>query len=175
MDRYLWLPIVIVAVAAAIAVCVSLMRNKGDEAEHHKKRYEFMRRDYIMTRVEGELFRRLEKIAGDRYYVFPQVHLSSLLDHKVKGQNWRAALSTIQRKSVDFTLVDKASLRTMYVVELDDISHDPPERQERDGFVAELLLNADMPLVRLRDIEHLSDEDIDRAFREAHSRQENRL
>lgn len=176
MDKYLWLFYVAMTIVVVVAVVrVFSRKNESDEVEYHKKRYEFMRRDDIMTRVEGELFRRLENIAGDRYYIFPQVHLSSLLDHKVNGQNWKGALSTIQRKSVDFVLVDKVSLKTMYAVELDDATHDRPDRQERDSFVAELLLNADMPLVRLRDIEHLSDEDIDRAFREAHARQENRL
>lgn len=172
MDKYSWLFLTVIIVVAAV-VARMFSKDKSDiDAEYHKEHYEFTRRDYIMTRVEGELFRRLENMVGDRYYIFPQVHLSSLLDHKVNGQNWKGALSTIQRKSVDFVLVDRVSLRTMYVVELDDTSHDQPDRQQRDGLVEKLLLEADTPLVRLRNLDTLSDEDIDRAFREAHERRE---
>lgn len=170
MEKYIGLYIA----AGIIVVILALVstRRKGAERIIERKEYEFTRRDYIMTRVEGELFRRLENMAGDRYYIFPQVHLSSLLDHKVNGQNWKGALSTIQRKSVDFALVDRVSLRTVYVVELDDTSHDQPDRQQRDGLVEKLLLGADIPLVRLRNIDTLTDEDIDRVFRDAHERRE---
>ena len=129
-----------------------------------RKEYEFTRRDYIMTPAEMSLFRRLEKIAGDRYYVFPQIHLSSLLDHTVKGQNWEHALSTIQRKSIDYALVDKVSLKTIYAVELDDSTHDRPDRKERDVKVEQYLLDAGIPLVRFRDIDQLSDDDIRQSF-----------
>lgn len=43
---------------------------------------------------------------------------------------------------------------------------------QRDGLVEKLLLEADIPLVRLRNIDTLTDEDIDRVFRDAHERRE---
>lgn len=172
MEYYSWVSwlIVIAAIVAVIAALVA--RRSSPERAREKHPYTYARRDYIMTAHEATLFRRLETIVRGRYYVFPQVHLSSLLDHRVKGQDWRAALSTIQRKSVDFVLVDMTSLKTAYVVELDDTTHDQSDRQQRDEMVAPLLLDADMPLVRLRDIDRLSDEDIENAFRDAHARNE---
>lgn len=170
MEKYIWLYIVI-----GIVVVVTLLKARGLVSNEGKKRreYNFVRRDYIMTPAEAKLFRRLETIAGDRYYAFPQVHLSSLLDHRVRnGQSWKGALSKIQRKSVDFVLVDKVGLKTMYAVELDDRTHDRPDRQERDDMVARCLLDADIPLVRLRKIDAMSDDDIESAFRSAHNRQE---
>ncbi len=100
-----------------------------------EQKYHYARRNYIMTAAERELFRRLEVICGSRYYIFPQIHLSSLLNHTVYRQDWRAALSAIQRKSVDFVLADKTTLETKYAVELDDSTHDTPERQIRDDKV----------------------------------------
>lgn len=112
--------------------------------------YIYSRKLYIMTRSEAFCFRKLEEASSQHYYVFPQVHLSSLLNHAVKGQNWKGALSKIQRKSVDFVLVDKSSLQTAFAIELDDTSHLKPDRQERDTFVNEVIRAAGIPLVRLR-------------------------
>lgn len=51
--------------------------------------YHYGRKDYIMTESEHNFFMILNRILQDKYHVFPQVHLSSLLDErKVKGQNY---------------------------------------------------------------------------------------
>lgn len=124
--------------------------------------YQYDRKKYIMTYSESELFRRLDTIFGMKYHVFPQVHLSSLLNHEVRnGQDWRAALSKIQRKSVDFVLVDKNTLVTACAIELDDRSHDIEwSRVNRDELVNEIFEDSGVPLVRFRFVKSLSDEDI---------------
>lgn len=88
--------------------------------------------------------------------------MSSLLKHDVNnGQDWRAALSKIQRKSVDFVLVDKETLETKYAIELDDRTHDSSiSRMERDELVNEILFNTGIPLARLRNISSLTDEEM---------------
>ena len=123
--------------------------------------YSYTRKNYIMTRAESDMFRRLERIAGAKYYVFPQIHLSSLLNHAINGQDWRAALAKIQRKSVDFVLVNRETMMTSYVIELDDKTHDTSAaRIVRDNLVDEIFLDAGVPLVRLRNVHEMSDEDI---------------
>jgi very-short-patch-repair endonuclease len=77
------------------------------------------------------------------------VHLSTLLDHSVKGQNWRVVLAHINRKSVDFILCDKAYISPKLAIELDDRSHERPDRQERDKEVERILKDAGLPLLRL--------------------------
>jgi len=126
--------------------------------------YIYTRKDYIMTSTEANFFKRLERIAGDRYYIFPQIHLSSLLNNRVGRQSWRGALSHIQRKSVDYALVDRQTMKTAYAIELDDASHSHPNRVERDEVVNEIFKLAKLPLVRFSNIETLSDTDIEDAF-----------
>lgn len=110
--------------------------------------YRYMPKAAIMTRAEGRFFERLTHVTGDRFFVMPQAHLSSFLDHKIKGQNWHAAFSTINGKSVDFLLVEKTTLRPAIAIELDDWSHSKEERVDRDYRVTELLTNAGIMLVR---------------------------
>src|SRR5260221_4120237 len=78
------------------------------DQERHEKRYQYKRKGFSLTRAEHECYDALISAVGKEFYIFPQVHLASLLDNKIVGQNWRAALAHINRKSVDFVLCDKA-------------------------------------------------------------------
>ena len=55
----------------------------------------------------------------------------------------------INRKHVDFVLCDPASLQPRCAIELDDASHQRPDRAERDAFVEAVFAGARLPLLRL--------------------------
>jgi len=129
--------------------------------------YQYTPKESLMTRAEGEFFWKLNNVAGDRYFVFPQVHLSALLDHHVKGQDWKYAFRHINGKSVDYVLCSKTTLQPMYAVELDDESHSRPDRVERDTEVERIFDEANVPLVRFRDYKELTEGEIANAFANA--------
>lgn len=173
MESFASLLILVLAVIIALILVAKMIKFAQPEQESQKAlpikpKYYYARRNFIMSQSEARLFRRLEVLCGDRYYIFPQVHLSSLLDHKAYKQDWRAALAAIQRKSVDFALVDKATLETRYAVELDDSTHDMPDRQLRDGKVEAYLSSVRIPLVRLRNVESMTDDEIGAEFEKVH-------
>jgi len=112
-------------------------------------KYRYTRKQFFLTRAEHECYDALVAAVGDKYHVFAQVHLPTILDNKVKGQDWRAALAHINRKSVDFVLCDKAYISPKLAIELDDKSHKRPDRQERDREVERILSEAGVPLLRL--------------------------
>ena len=125
--------------------------------------YNYTAKPSLMSPTEGEFFVKLEKAVSERYYVFPQVHLSALLDHKVKGQEWKYAFSHINGKSVDYILCDKETLRPSYAIELDDYTHDHEDRKTRDIEVERMFRVAGLPLVRFRD-KSITSEEIIRAL-----------
>ena len=45
--------------------------------------YSYAAKSFMMTRTESEFFLKLDHVVSERYHVFPQVHLSALLDRKV--------------------------------------------------------------------------------------------
>ncbi len=137
-------------------------------AKAEKRRYAYTPRNSLMTRREGEFFWKLQNVTQDRYFIFPQVHLSSLLDHRIKGQVWSHAFRHINGKSVDYVLCSKTTLQPVYAVELDDRSHDKADRIERDIEVEHIFQEANIPLVRFRDYRELSEEDIARTFSQTH-------
>jgi very-short-patch-repair endonuclease len=117
-----------------------------------RKRPEYLygKKDCIMTQPEKVCFEALQSTVGDKFYIFPQIHLASILDHKVRGQNWRGAFRHIDEKSVDFVLCDKVKLSPVLSIELDDRSHERLDRQDRDREVERILAEAKLPLLRLK-------------------------
>lgn len=113
-----------------------------------------------MTVHERIFFDRLTGLIGHGFYIFPQIHLSSLLLNKTKGKYYRAAFQRINHLSVDFALVSKKDFTTYCVIELDDSSHDTAERRKRYAKVEHMLKTSGVHLVRFRDIRKLNDDDI---------------
>ena len=113
-------------------------------------KYEYRKRKSIMSVPEREFFYLLYRAVGDKYRIFAQVHLPTLVDHKIPGQDWRGAFRHIDEKSVDFVLCDKSYIAPLLAMELDDSSHEREDRQERDSIVENILSHAGLPLLRIR-------------------------
>ena len=114
-----------------------------------KTQYNYKRKEFIITRAEHECFDALMTAIGNDYFVFPQIHLSSILDHKIAGQYWKASFGHINQKSVDFILCDKKYLSPKLAIELDDISHKAVKRIWRDTEVERIFKDVELPLLRL--------------------------
>jgi len=139
---------------------------KGKDSLTSKK-YNYSKKDFIMTRAEHECFDALVKAVGEKYHVFPQVHLPSIVNNKVVGQNWKGAFKHINQKSVDFVLCDKAYLAPKLAIELDDKSHERADRIDRDGEVERILADAGLPLLRLENHGRFDPADLSRRIDES--------
>lgn len=131
----------------------SMIANKGssdDESDKNTKAvYRYEKKKFFLTRAEREFYGVLTQVVGNEYEIFAQVHLSSVLDEKINGQDWRAARAHINRKSVDFLLCNKQYLNPLLAIELDDKSHERLDRIERDSVVEGILKQAGLPLLRI--------------------------
>jgi len=165
--NYLYLFIAICAVG--FAIYTELFSKKTSTTEIKKTVYSYRAKQYFMTKSENDFFRMLNNVAGDRYFIFPQVHLSAILDEKINGQNWKAAFKHINGKSVDYVLCNRQTLKPVYAVELDDYTHNYSNRQERDHEVERMFQSAGIPLVRFNDYKTLNQEGIAQRFFEVHN------
>ena len=111
--------------------------------------YRYNRKYVIMTEREQEFYKKLKLICGDSILIFPQIHLSNLFFHNVKGQNFKAAFKFINKLSVDFVLVDSRNFKTLLAIELDDSTHNEKDRIKRDLIVNDIFKKANFPLLRL--------------------------
>lgn len=128
--------------------------------------YSYKKKDFFMTRAEHECYDALIAAVGRDYYVFAQVHLPTIVNHKIKGQSWQGAFSHINRKSVDFVLCDKNYISPKLAIELDDKSHQEEDRKIRDQELERILSEANLPLLRLENRGHFDRTIIQQQIRE---------
>ncbi len=140
------LEIIVAILIIAGAVLSEYAKNTPTQ---EKVQYQYKQKQYLMTYVENKCYHAIVQAVQDKYFVFPQVHLSAFIDHKVEGQNWKSAFRHINQKSVDFVLCDKHYISPKLAIELDDKTHERPDRIDRDGEVERVLQQAGLPLLRL--------------------------
>lgn len=163
---------IVFGVIVLIAIVIMVARSANTAQTPKKSPYQYRAKTHFMTSREESFFRVLTEIVADKYYVFPQVHLSGIIDHKITGQNWKYAFRHINGKSVDYVLCDKSTLKPVYAVELDDHTHKYKDRAERDAEVERIFEQAGLPLVRFTDYTSLSRDDIIARFAAARSKTE---
>ncbi len=156
------MPYIIIAVLFIVIIIVlySLMHKVGKlewrkptqiSGKYKRKyQYKYNKKSSIMTKTEVRFYEKLNTIMGEKYYIVPQAHLSTFLNHKIPRQNWRGAFSVINGKSVDFLVCDKETSKPVIAIELDDWTHMKADRIERDELVNTILSEADVLLVRFR-------------------------
>jgi very-short-patch-repair endonuclease len=139
---------IIIGIVLVVAIALAISR-KGSVEIAEKTKYRYNRKNFFLTRAEHECYDTLMLAVGNDYYVFAQVHLPTIVDHKINGQNWLGAFSHINGKSVDFVLCDKSYIAPKLAIELDDRTHERSDRIDRDREVERILRSAGVPLLRL--------------------------
>jgi very-short-patch-repair endonuclease len=114
-----------------------------------RRKYNYTKKEYLMTQPERDCYNVLVKIVGHDYWIFPQVHFSAFLDEYINGKYRYGAFWHINGKSVDFLLCTKERLSPVLAIELDDWSHEREDRKERDREEERMFKSADMPILRI--------------------------
>lgn len=152
--------IILIIIAIVLIIFVTQNSASSKNSDPKEINYGYVAKNHIMTPAEEKFFNLLQDTVSDKYYVFPQIHLSALLDHRVKGQNWKGAFAHINSKSVDYVLCDKQTLKPVYAIELDDYTHKREDRIARDTKVEEIFSKSGVCLVRFSNGSSLSSGDI---------------
>lgn len=106
--------------------------------------------DAFLTPAERSFFGVLEQAVTAEYYTFAKVRLIDLVTTRRGVAQRQAHINRIVAKHVDFVLCERTTLRPLMVVELDDASHERVDRRTRDGFVDQCLVDAGIPILRVR-------------------------
>ncbi len=152
---------IIIVGIVILCVYVKLFLKKDVKAFEEKTlKYNYKSKQFYMTKSENDFYQRLVKLLGDKYYIFAQVPFTNFIDEKVPGQDFRAARAVINRKSVDYLICNKDYVNPLIAIELDDPSHERPDRIKRDELVNEIFRRAEMSLMHISNTNYLSDEDL---------------
>jgi len=157
----------ILSLVISAVIAVQLISKSAKRSSKSSAVYRYGRKEFFMNRAEHEFFDVLIDVVGNRYYIFPQVHLSTILEHRIKGQDWRAAFRRINGKSVDFVICDKAYIKPLLAIELDGRSHDVEAVRQRDADVEHIFERAELRLLRFANHGSPNREDVKRRISEA--------
>jgi hypothetical protein len=113
------------------------------------KRLPYTPRKSLLTKSEGRFYKTLQKAVLDDWEIFVMVRIADLIRVEKQTRNYRGWLNKILAKHIDFVLCDPGTLEPIICIELDDPSHNRPERIERDEFVNHAFESADLPLLRI--------------------------
>lgn len=109
----------------------------------------YFARERLVTKTELRFFRSLRKAVQSEWEIFAMVRIADLLRVEKNAKNKRAWINKILAKHIDFVICDRNSLKPLLCIELDDSSHERPDRVERDKFVNEAFESAELPLIRV--------------------------
>ncbi len=109
----------------------------------------FEKKPFVFDVVsELNLYRVLLGLFGDKYYVFPQLVYSRLIQLK-RGEHIRNR-TYFDKKIADFVLCDKERAIAQLVIELDGSSHDYQKKIERDAKVDRMMRQIGLPILHLK-------------------------
>ena len=117
---------------------------------YKRRPLKYKRVDAIVTAAERTFYFALQEAVGDRFYIFTKVRMADvLLPVSAEDRSrWRSAFNKVACKHFDYVLCD-AELKIVLAVELDDVSHQRADRQERDKFVDWACKSAGFTLLRI--------------------------
>ena len=105
-------------------------------------------RDDFLSVTELSFYHRLAYAIQNQAVIFTKIRLADILFVARPDRSY-TYFNRIAARHVDFLLCQPKTLRPLVGIELDDSSHQRPERQARDEFVDRAFAAAGLPLVRM--------------------------
>ncbi len=128
-------------------------------------RFKYRPRKHLMVGTERQCFQMLNNLFGQKFYVIPEVSLSSLLSHKVGTQDRYAAYRFIDHKAVDFVLCNKRSLRPICAVKLEEgVQNDSKDPGSDPHDMEKFFRSAHIPFIYIPKTQRLTEERIIEEF-----------
>lgn len=114
-----------------------------------KPRFPYERRE-LLTPNEESFYQLLMPLAKKHgYLLLLKMRLADIVAIRSGTPDYMSYFNRIKAKHTDFVLMDPETLQVLCGIELDDPSHDRPERIARDEFVDAVYQAAGIPLLHV--------------------------
>lgn len=153
-----WIPLIILLVIgiAFFLYLLSLPRT-----------FPYERIESLCTRTELRFYHELAQVVNNEFQIFGKTRIADLLKVKKGTQKRMSWQNRINSKHIDFILCDPRDLRILVAIELDDESHQRPDRIARDQFVNQAFADARLPILRIKTRKTYDRDQIRRAIDQA--------
>ncbi len=159
--------ITIAVIATVLLFLVSVLAGVTTRRRQREAmdRFKYRPRKHLMVGATKQCFQMLNNLFGQKFYIIPEVSLSSLLSHKVGTQDRYAAYRFIENKTVDFVLCNKRTLRPICAVKLEEgIRNDIKEPGSDPRDMEKFFRSAHIPFIYLEKSQRLTEEYIIEEF-----------
>lgn len=113
-----------------------------------REKFPYFAAQTLLTAAELQFYKVLKAVTVGRYDISCKVRLGDII--KCTDYYWRKGYGPkISAKHIDFVLHDPDTSEIILCIELDDKSHNRPERVARDKFLNKALDTADVRLLRI--------------------------
>ena len=121
---------VLLALVLIILIILKVIRGK-------RRRYPYQALPSLFSAAELRFLRTLEKAVDKRIRIYAKVRIADVVrvSPKVDRSRFFRAFNAIACKHLDYVLCEADSCAILAAIELDDRSHDRPDRRKRDAFV----------------------------------------
>lgn len=111
---------------------------------------DYVRSKFLLTAAEYSFYKVLNQVIGPDRITLIKVRVADLVEVRdgLDRSAQTAARNRINKKHIDFVICDRVTCVPLVCIELDDRSHDRPERQTRDAFVDAVFGTVGLPLIR---------------------------
>lgn len=148
--------IALVILAIDVVLFILSKKNKKEPVEQTDSKFDYSKgykSKWLFSYNEKDAYNKIKEVTDPLgLYVFAKVRLFDLVEPKHNIEKRQGHIFKIQAKHVDFVLCD-AKLVARMVIELDDTSHDAPDREERDNFVDAVLTDCGYKVLHIRGVE----------------------
>ena len=117
--------------------------------EQPREAFPYERRETLLSRGEFAFYRVLSQAVAPRHGISMKTRLADVV--RCPPELWDTVHGRrLSQKHVDFVVYDRFTAAIIAVVELDDQSHDAPDRRDRDAFVDRVLVELGVAIIRIR-------------------------
>ena len=129
---------------------IAAMLGEDDGRKQGLQGFPFHRKGHLLSKAERSFLGVLDEAAPSDVRVLLKVRVADVLGVNKGEEKWRSHFNRLSAKHFDFVLADRDTLRPLMALELDDKSHDRPDRRTRDSFLDEACKAAGLPLIRVK-------------------------
>ncbi len=113
-----------------------------------REKFPYKKKDYLLSVTECKFYYALKQVAEqNNWHVFAKVRLEDLLWLPSNTVNRFSLRNRGKSRHIDFVICDYRDVRPLLAIELDDASHNRPDRQERDEFIDQVFNDAGLPIL----------------------------
>ncbi|HAW3342794.1 TPA: DUF2726 domain-containing protein [Escherichia coli] len=139
-----------------------LFNYKATSKKSHTLQYDafqFYQKKNFMSNRERRFFKLIYDEFHQDFFVFSQVRMVDIIvpifDKNTQYNSFIKAFRSISQYHIDFLIVNKNDFSIICAIELDDYSHDLPDRVDRDQKVNMIFKFTGITLLRSRNLEEL--------------------